>query len=205
MSERKFQLDPNAAPVVTAKRKYTKRHLEAITRVFGDVAANYARTRECRITIRGPTRTVVDWDDEAQGGIKSIETIVNHKEWLTSVPTVIHEFAHDYVHRFWPRESKLAPQEIHEATAMFAEMVLMTQCPQYGAEVTRRIKAVQTNPLVIYRQAMFVLGKHLNAGTPDMDVTTFIAKVIADHDWQNSPATTDQAALKAAQNPVSDR
>ena len=147
---------PSPDPIITAKRPYTEDMLANIYKVFGDKGHNLAKEIECNITIKGPSRTVCNFTK------REVTTIMNHKDWLHVMPAVIHEFAHHYTNHFFMGYAVNAPAANHEATAMVAELMLMTVAPEHGAAVRTRIKTVRNHPMPAYRQAMELIDKHMD-------------------------------------------
>ncbi len=143
-------------PIVTAKRSYTNEMQIFISKVFGDKGLNLAKGYQCEISIQGPSRTICNFET------REIRTVMNHKDWLKNMPAVIHEFAHHYTNHFFMGVAVNAPSANHEACAIVAELMMMSECPEYGPIVRARIRAIRTHPLDIYRQAMEMVDKHMD-------------------------------------------
>ncbi|MGI9251278.1 MAG: hypothetical protein ACR2PR_08780 [Pseudohongiellaceae bacterium] len=142
-------------PVITAERHYTPEMLECISKVFGERGRNLALSKPCQITIKGPSRTFCNF------ATKEVRTVMNNKDWIHSVPAVIHEFAHRYVNVFFMDIAVDAPNENHEACAIFAELVLAQECPHHGLQVMERMSIIREHPYAYYRKAVLVVDYEL--------------------------------------------
>ncbi len=148
-------------PVVTTEREYSTKHLFAIERIFGEHGRNVAQGMKIGITIgKAPSQTIIDMET------REMRLLMHHIQWRKSVPSVVHEFTHYYVHMLdWDVACK-AHSANHEACAILTELLLKIRCPQYGKEVSKRMENLQKNPMEIYQHAMFILDHHMSGDFP---------------------------------------
>jgi len=143
-------------PVVTATVNFEPKHMRSIHAVFGEKGTTLAKDIDIGIMIgENPSRTIVNSDT------REIKMLIHHKQWLKSIPGVVHEFAHYYHNFFWMEDSMKCPGECHEACAISAELLLAARQPWHKRNVEKRMKVIRDHPIDIYPKALYKVYQHM--------------------------------------------